>query len=131
MKHCEDEEPDVTGELGVNLVKKYSMTRRIVLLVLLIELLAASTTVTLVFFYERYTYFGALDISLRGRADSLLGAVVEASDDSDNVLLVRAGIRDSERGFYMRFGEKDTPLGQSGDLSQGNTSLRVLGRTAI
>ena len=105
-------------------MKKYSMTRRIVLLVLLIELLAASTTVTLVFFYERYTYFGALDISLRGRADSLLGAVVEASDDSDNVLLVHAGIQTPKEDMYEVW-EKNALLGQSGDLSQGNTSLRV------
>ena len=69
------------------------MTRRVVSLVLLIELLFAVSTTALVYFYQRHTYFEALEIALRGHADSLMGAVVEAADDTDSVLLDVAGLQ--------------------------------------
>ena len=47
------------------------MTRRVVSLVLLIELLFAVSTTALVFFYQRHTYFEALDIALRGHAEDM------------------------------------------------------------
>src|SRR5258708_22802953 len=99
------------------------MTRRVVSLVLLIELLFAVSTTTLVFFYERHTYFEALDIALRGHADSLMGAVVEAADDTDSVLLDVAGMQTPEHDLYEVW-EKDSLLGRTGDLSRGDASLR-------
>jgi signal transduction histidine kinase len=99
------------------------MTRRVVSLVLLIELLFAVSTTVLVFFYERHTYFQALDIALRGHADSLMGAVVEAADDTDSVLLDVAGIHTPENDRYEVW-EKDSLLGRTGDLSRGDASLR-------
>jgi signal transduction histidine kinase len=99
------------------------MTRRVVSLVLLIELLFAVSTTTLVYFYERHTYFEALEISLRGHADSLIGAVVEAADDTDSVLLDVAGLQTPKDDLYEVW-EKDKLLGGTGDLSGGNPSLR-------
>ncbi|MCU1251506.1 MAG: Heavy metal sensor histidine kinase [Edaphobacter sp.] len=99
------------------------MTRRVVSLVLLIELLFAVSTTTLAFFYERHEYFEALDIALRGHADSLMGAVVEAADDSDSVLLDVAGLQ-TPRDHLYEVWEKDTLLGRTGDLSGGNPALR-------
>jgi signal transduction histidine kinase len=99
------------------------MTRRVVSLVLLIELLFAVATTTLAFFYERHEYFEALEISLRGHADSLMGAVVEAADDTDNVLLDVAGMQTPKDDLYEVW-EKDTLLGRTGDLSGANPALR-------
>jgi hypothetical protein len=99
------------------------MTRRVVSLVLLIELLFAVSTTTLAFFYERHEYFEALDIALRGHADSLMGAVVEAADDSDSVLLDVAGLQTPKDDLYEVW-EKDTLLGRTGNLSGGNPALR-------
>lgn len=99
------------------------MTRRVVSLVLLIELLFAVLTTTLVYFYEKHTYFEALNIALRGHADSLMGAVVEAADDTDSVLLDVAGIQTPKDDLYEVW-EKDTSLGRTGDLSGGDPSLR-------
>ena len=99
------------------------MTLRVVSLVLLIELLFAISSTALVFFYERHTYFQALDISLRGHADSLMGAVVEAADDTDSVLLDAAGIHTPENDLYEVW-EKDSLLGRTGDLSGEDPSLR-------
>jgi signal transduction histidine kinase len=99
------------------------MTRRVVSLVLLIELLFAVSTTTLAFFYERHEYFEALDIALRGRADSLMGAVVEAADDTDSVLLDVAGLQTPKDDLYEVW-EKDALLGQRGNLSGIDPSLR-------
>ena len=99
------------------------MTRRVVLLVLLIELLFAVSTTALVYFYERHTFFEALDIALRGHADSLMGAVVEAADDTDSVLLDVAGMQTPKDDLYEVW-EKDALLGRTGDLSGGDATLR-------
>jgi signal transduction histidine kinase len=99
------------------------MTRRVVSLVLLIELLFAVSTTTLAFFYERHEYFEALDIALRGRADSLMGAVVEAADDTDSVLLDVAGLQTPKDDLYEVW-EKNTLLGRRGNLSGVNPALR-------
>lgn len=37
--------------------------------------------------YERHVRFRSFDVMLRGRADSLLGAVQDADDEGDNVML--------------------------------------------
>ncbi len=99
------------------------MTRRVVSLVLLIELLFAVSTTTLVYFYEKHTYFEALNIALRGHADSLMGAVVEAADDTDSVLLDVAGMQTPKDDLYEVW-EKDALLGRTGDLSGGDATLR-------
>ncbi len=99
------------------------MTRRVVSLVLLIELLFAVSTTTLAFFYERHEYFEALEIALRGHADSLMGAVVEAADDTDSVLLDVAGMQTPKDDLYEVW-EKDALLGRTGNLSGTNPALR-------
>lgn len=104
-------------------MRRHSMTRRVVSLVLLIELLFAVSTTTLAFFYERHEYFEALDIALRGHADSLMGAVVEAADDTDSVLLDVAGLQTPKDHLYEVW-EKNTLLGRTGDLTGANPALR-------
>jgi signal transduction histidine kinase len=68
-------------------VKPYSITRRLISTILLVELLAALAISSAAMLYERHARFHAFDIMLRGRADSLLGAVVDAEDVGDNVML--------------------------------------------
>jgi signal transduction histidine kinase len=99
------------------------MTRRVVLLVLLIELLFAVSTIALVYFYQRNMYFEALDIALRGHADSLMGAVVEAADDTDSVLLDVAGLQTPRDDLYEVW-EKDVLLGRTGNMTGVNPALR-------
>src|SRR5437899_5522536 len=99
------------------------MTRRVVSLVFLIELLFAMSTTALVYFYQRHTYFEALDIALRGHADSLMGAVVEAADDTDSVLLDVAGLQTPKDDLYEVW-EKDSLLGRTGNLSGADPALR-------
>ncbi len=68
-------------------MKPYSITHRLITTVLLIELLAALSISTAAMLYERHQRFHSFDIMLRGRADSLLGAVQDAEDTQDNVML--------------------------------------------
>ncbi len=68
-------------------MKSYSITHRLITTVLLVELLAALSISTAAMLYERHQRFRSFDIMLRGRADSLLGAVQDAEDTQDNVML--------------------------------------------
>jgi len=68
-------------------MKSYSLTHRLITTILLVELLAALSISTAAMLYERHQRFRSFDIMLRGRADSLLGAVQDAEDTQDNVML--------------------------------------------
>ncbi len=68
-------------------MKPYSLTRRLVVTVLLVELLLTAAATGLALLYERQQSLHAFDLMLRGRADSLLGAVQDAEDAGDNVML--------------------------------------------
>jgi signal transduction histidine kinase len=68
-------------------LKTYSITRRLIATVLFVELVSALCVTGVAVIYERHTHFRAFDILLRGRADSMLGAVQDAEDANDNVML--------------------------------------------
>jgi signal transduction histidine kinase len=68
-------------------VKSYSLTRRLIVSILVVELLAATAISGAALLYERHARFRAFDVMLRGRADSLLGAVVDAEDTNDSIML--------------------------------------------
>jgi signal transduction histidine kinase len=68
-------------------VKPYSLTHRLISTILLVELLAAISICGAAMLYERHVRFRSFDIMLRGRADSLMGAVQDADDTGDNVML--------------------------------------------
>src|SRR5277367_2298347 len=68
-------------------MKAYSITHRLVATILLVELLAALSVSGAALVYERHVRFRSFDVMLRGRADSLLGAVQDAEDPEDNVML--------------------------------------------
>jgi signal transduction histidine kinase len=68
-------------------VKSYSITHRLIITILLVELLAALAISGAAMLYERHVRFRSFDVMLRGRADSLLGAVQDAEDTQDNVML--------------------------------------------
>ena len=68
-------------------LKTYSITWRLIVMVLLVELVSTLCVTGVALLYERHTHFRAFDILLRGRADSMLGAVQDAEDANDNVVL--------------------------------------------
>lgn len=104
-------------------MKTYSIKKRLITSVLLIELVAALAISGLAFVYERYSHFRAFDIMLRGRADSLLGAVQDAEDPQDNVMLDGSEESLPKRDIYEVWDQNHRVLGKSPnwegmDLSQ-------------
>jgi signal transduction histidine kinase len=95
-------------------VKSYSVTRRLIVHVLVLELAAAIVLTWLAVGFEAHTRFRSFDIELAARADSLFGAVGDADDPQDNVSL-------NVQGLYLPAGnvyEVETPDG------------RILGRSS-
>ncbi len=68
-------------------MKKYSLKRRLIASVLVVEFVSAICVCGMAFAYEHHARFRSFNIMLHGRADSLLGAVQDAEDAHDNVML--------------------------------------------
>lgn len=96
-------------------MRPYSLTRRLVIAVLLVELLSAVAITGLALAYERHTQFHAFDIMLRGRAYSLLGAVQDAEDQGDDVMLDGTERSLPGNDIYEVTDAKGRVLGRSGN----------------
>ena len=68
-------------------MKVRSIAVRLIVAVLAVELASAVAVMLLAWGYERHAHFRSFDVMLRGRADSVLGAVQDAEDTGDNVML--------------------------------------------
>jgi signal transduction histidine kinase len=68
-------------------MKPYSLTKQLIVIVLLIELVSELCVTAAAFVYEEHMHFRAFDVLLRGRADSILGAVQDSEDAADNVMM--------------------------------------------
>jgi signal transduction histidine kinase len=112
-------------------VKPHSITQRVVALVLLVEVLSALCLTGFVFVYERQQHFHSLDLAIRGRAGTLLGAVVEAQDEDDRVVLDLEGIRLPKHDIYEVWDNEHLLLGRSDGWHTANTLLdRAIGSGA-
>ncbi len=94
-------------------MKTYSVTRRVVTLVLLVELLAAAGVTVFAFFYERHAHFRSFDVALRGRADTVLGAVEDADDQKLGVMLDTTDLRLPEHDVFAVREEGRQELGRT------------------
>jgi signal transduction histidine kinase len=77
-----------------------SISRRLIAAVLLLELLAAIALVGLTVLHESRIHFRTFDIMLRGRVDSVFGAVGDADDPADNVVLDQRSINVPPTDLY-------------------------------
>src|SRR5271165_2226531 len=68
-------------------MRTHSLVRRATVTVLGIELLCAVGLAATAIWHERQVRMRALDVALKGRADSLIGAVQDAEDPQDNVMV--------------------------------------------
>ena len=94
-------------------MKSHSIKRRLIASVLLVELLSAAAISGLAFAYEQHTHFRAFDVMLRGRADSLLGAVQDAEDAKDNIMLDGSEANLPKRDIYEVWDQNRRILGKS------------------
>ena len=107
-------------------MKPYSITRRLITLVLLVEMLAALAVSTAALVYERHVRFHSFDIMLRGRADSLLGAVQDAEDKDDNVMLDGTEINLPPADIYQVQDARGRLLGHSPGWTDPGPALLAL-----
>ena len=92
-------------------MKSYSLTRRLITAVLLVELCSVLALIGIASAYETVSHFRALDVMLRGRAASLLGAVQDAEDPQDNVMLDGTQGLTPKRDIYVVRDERGRLLG--------------------
>jgi len=90
-----------------------SIAFRLIVAVLAIELLSAVFVVVLSFGYERHIHFRVFDVMLRGRADSILGAVQDAEDPGDNLMLDQADLHIPPDDIYAVYDASGHVLGRS------------------
>ena len=94
-------------------MKTWSLTRRLIATVLLVETALALCTTGVALLYERHEHLRTFDLVLRGRADSLLGAVQDAEDEADNVMLAPGAIDLRSDDLYQVREPSGRVLGQS------------------
>lgn len=90
-----------------------SITWRLIAAVLAVEFAAAVLVIVLSWGYERHAHFRAFDVMLHGRADSVLGAVQDAEDAADNVMLDKADLHVPPDDLYEVYDERGRLLGRS------------------
>lgn len=94
-------------------MKRYSLTRRLIAIVLTVELLFAAGLTAIALLYERQQHLRTFDVMVRGRADSLLGAVQDAEDEADNVMLDPKTLDLQPQDLYEVRQDPDHTLGRS------------------
>jgi len=94
-------------------LKRTSIAFRLIAAVLLVELAAAALVILVAWGYERHSHFRSFDVMLRGRADSVLGAVQDAEDQGDNVMLDLADLHVPPEDVYEVWDGRGQLLGRS------------------
>jgi signal transduction histidine kinase len=90
-----------------------SIAFRLIVAVLAVELVSSVLTIFLSLGYERHTHFHSFDVMLHGRADSILGAVQDAEDEADNVMLNQADLHLPQEDIYEVYDANGRLLGRS------------------
>ncbi len=94
-------------------MKSYSLTRRIIGMVVLAQILCALFLCGAVLLHEQHGRRHALDVELQGRSDSLLGAIQDAEDPNDNVRIDPAELKLPTRDVYAVYNGDGALLGTS------------------
>ena len=94
-------------------MKRRSIAFRLIAAVLAVEFGSAVLVILLSWGYERHTHFRSFDVMLRGRADSVLGAVQDAEDLGDNVMLDLADLHVPGEDVYEVWDGRGRLLGRS------------------
>src|SRR6185312_12664236 len=101
-----------------------SIAVRLIAAVLLVEVAAAVLVILVAWGYERHIHFRSFDVMLRGRADSVLGAVQDAEDVGDNVMLDLADLHVPPEDVYEVWDGRGQLLGRSANWS-GSAAVQV------
>lgn len=105
-------------------MKTRSIAFRLIAAVLAVELVSAVLVCFVSYGYERHTHFRSFDVMLRGRADSVLGAVQDAEDPDDNVRLYPVDLHLPPDDIYEVYDASGRLLGRSQNW-QGTTAQEL------
>ena len=105
-------------------ISRFSIAFRLIGAVLLVELASAALVILVAWGYERHSHFRSFDVMLRGRADSVLGAVQDAEDTGDNVMLDLADLHVPPEDVYEVWDGRGHLLGRSANW-QGSAATKV------
>jgi signal transduction histidine kinase len=96
-------------------MRRHSLSRQLIVGILLAELVCAAAFAGVALLHQMHDRSRAFDVMLRGRADSLLGAVHDAEDRGDNIYLDPSELVLPRRDIY----EVITPTGRLISYSPG------------
>jgi signal transduction histidine kinase len=94
-------------------LNRRSIAFRLIAAVLAVELISALAVIFLSIGFERHSHFRAFEIAVRGRADSILGAVEDAEDPEGDVTLNQAGLHVPADDVYEVHDDRGRLLGRS------------------
>lgn len=100
-----------------------SIAFRLIVAVLTVELVSSVLVVVLSFGYERHIHFRSFDVMVHGHADSVLGAVQDADDPGDNVILDQADLHVPPEDIYEVWDSSGRLLGRSANW-QGTPNIQ-------
>ncbi len=101
-----------------------SIAFRLIAAVMLVELVSATLVILVALGYERHSHFRSFEVMVHGRADSVLGAVQDAEDVGDNVMLDLADLHVPPDDVYEVWDGRGQLLGRSANW-QGSAGMRV------
>lgn len=98
-----------------------SITRRLVVTVLVLELFSALALIAAIIVNERHVQLKAFDSSLVASAQSLMGGVQDNEDEADDVMLDMRGVQVGKAAIFRVEDEHGRVLGSVGDLPHMDT----------
>jgi two-component system OmpR family sensor kinase len=98
------------------MIASNSITRRLVVTVLVLELVSALALIGAIVVHERDVQLKAFDSSLIATAQSLMGAVQDTEDEADDVMLDMRGVQLAKAAIFRVEDERGDVLGSAGDL---------------
>src|SRR5450631_2809853 len=96
-------------------MKSTSITRQLIVTVLGLELLSAAALIGAITAHEWHVQLKAFDASLVATAESLMGAVQDSNDESDNVMLDMRGVQVAKDAVFRVEDEQGRLLGAVGE----------------
>ena len=100
-----------------------SITRRLIVTVLVLELLSAVALIGAITVHERHVQLKAFDASLVASAQTLMGAVQDAEDEGDNVALDVREVQFAKDAAFRVEDERGRVLGSRGESPRLETPL--------
>jgi len=101
------------------LMRSVSITSRLTLTVVVLEILSAIALVGAITVHERHLELKAFDATLRGSADSIMGAIQDGENDEGDLVLETRGMQLPKDVVFRVEDERGRVFGSAGSLPPG------------